>query len=87
MSPIMDKLPITSDGFPWVDPRTGKVAPIEYSPDMCPRTLELLSRHVAVRIDQWWSRNDCKQVVGALTKVFDAYYTRDRECENWLQCS
>ena len=87
MSPIMDKLPITSDGFPWVNPQTGEVAPIKYLPDMCPRTLELLSRHVAVRVDQWWNGNDCKQVAGALTKVFNAFYTRDQECVNWLECS
>lgn len=84
MSAIMEKMPATSDGYPWIDPRTGKEVPMEYSPDMCPRTLDLLSRHIAVRVDQWWTERDCKQVVIALTKVFDAFYTRDSKYENWI---
>jgi len=78
MSPIMDKLPATSDGCPWTDTE------VEYSPDMCPRTLELLSRHISIRVNQWWTPGDCKQVINALIKVFDALYTRDPNCENWL---
>ena len=85
MSPIMDKLPATSDGYPWIDPKTGKEFPVEYSPDMCPCTLELMSRRVNTGINQWWSANDCKQVAVAMTKVFDALYTRDSKGGNWLE--
>jgi len=84
MSAIMDKLPATSDGYPWIDPKTGQEVPVEYSPDMCPRTLDLLSRHVSVGLNQWWTERDCQQVAAALTKVFDALYTRDSKHENLL---
>jgi 8-amino-3,8-dideoxy-alpha-D-manno-octulosonate transaminase len=84
MSAIMDKLPATSDGYPWIDPKTGKEVPVEYSPDMCPRTLDLLSRHVGIGLSQWWTESDCEQVAVALTKVFDVFYTRDPGYENWL---
>lgn len=84
MSPIMDKLPATSDGYPWIDQKTGKEFPVEYSPDMCHRTLDLISRRVSVGINQWWTENDCQQVTAAMTKVFDALYTRDPKGEKWL---
>jgi dTDP-4-amino-4,6-dideoxygalactose transaminase len=82
---ILEKVPATSDGCPWRCPKTGEEVPVEYSPDMCPRTLDLLSRHVTVGVDQWWTESDCKQVVAALTKVFDALYTRDSKYENWVE--
>jgi hypothetical protein len=84
VSAIMDKLPATSDGYPWIDPRTGKEVPVDYSPDICPRTLGLLSRHVRVGVNQWWTENDCRQVAAAMTKVFDAFYSRDSKSGNWL---
>jgi dTDP-4-amino-4,6-dideoxygalactose transaminase len=85
MSPIMDKLPATSNGYPWRNPKTGEEVPVEYSPDMCPRTLELLSRRIGVGINQWWTESDCKQLAEAMTKVFDALYTRDTNYESWLE--
>ncbi|MBD3184986.1 aminotransferase class V-fold PLP-dependent enzyme [Candidatus Poribacteria bacterium] len=85
VSAVMDKLPATSDGCPWIDPKTGKEVPVEYSPDMCPKTLDLLSRHVAVGLDQWWTENDCKKVAKAMTKVFDAMYNRDEKYSNLLE--
>lgn len=84
MSAIMDKLPATSDGYPWIDQKTGKEYPVEYSLDMCPNTLDLISRRISANIDQWWSENDCKKVAAAMTKVFDAYYTRDSKGKSWL---
>jgi len=85
MSPIMDKLPATANGYPWRDPKTGEEVPVEYSPDMCPRTLDLLSRRIGVGVDQWWTENDCEQLAAAMTKVFDALYTRDSNYGSWLE--
>ena len=82
---IMEKMPATSNGYPWRDPKTGEEVPVEYSPDMCPRTLNLLSRRVGVGINQWWTERDCKQLTAAMTKVFDALYTRDSNYENWFE--
>jgi len=84
VSAISDKLPATSDGCPWRCPKTGEEVPVEYTPDMCPNTLDLLSRHVTIGLNQWWTENDCKQLADAMTKVFDAFYTRDTNYENLL---
>lgn len=84
MSAIMEKMPATSDGIPWRYLKTGEEVPVEYSPDMCPRTLDLLSRHVGVGVNQWWTERDCQQVATAMVKVFDALYSRDSRYENWL---
>lgn len=85
MSPIMDKPSATSDGCPWVCSKDGKKVQVEYSPDMCPRTLELLSRLVNIGIDQWWTENDCKKAADAVTKVCNALYTRDTKYKNMLE--
>jgi len=81
---ILKKMPATSDGCPWICPKTGEEVPIEYSPDMCPRTLDLTSRQVTLGVDQWWTDNDCKKLANAMTKVFDKFYTRNPDFENWL---
>lgn len=81
---ILEKMPATSDGCPWSCPRTSEATEIEYSPDMCPRTVDLTGRQVTVRVDQWWTERDDMQVAAALTKVFDALYTRDVKYKNWL---
>ena len=81
---ILQKMSATSDGCPWHCSKTEEKPSVEYSPDMCPRTLDLTGRHVRVGVDQWWTEHDCKQVAAAMTKVFDAFYTRDPNYENWL---
>ena len=81
MQPILEKMATTSDGWPWSHQHA---AEIDYSLDACPRTADLVNRQVRVSIDQWWTENDCKQVIVALTKVFDILYTRDSTHENWL---
>lgn len=81
---ILKKMSATTDGCPWNCPKAAEAAAIQYSSDMCPRTIDLTSRHATVRVDQWWTPNDCKQVVAALTKVFDAFYTRDARYGCWL---
>lgn len=82
---ILEKVPATSDGCPWRCPKTGEEVSVEYSASMCPRTIDLISRHVTVGVDQWWTEKDCMQVANAMTKVFDAFYTRDTNYENWLE--
>ncbi len=84
MEQILEKMPATSDGCPWGCPKAAEAAAIRYSPDMCPRTLALINRRVTVGVDQWWTERDCMQVAAALTKVFDAFYTRDVKHENWF---
>jgi len=45
-----------------------------YAEDMCPRTLDLLSRGIRIGIGEWWTESDCKQVAAAINKVLDAYH-------------
>ncbi len=80
MQPILEKKPATSDGWPW---NHSYAREVKYSLDACPQTADLVDRQVLVSIDQWWTEHDCKQVIAALTKVFDALYTRDPCHENW----
>ena len=49
-----------------------KGTPPKYSPDMCPRTLDVVSRAVSIRIGQWWTENDCDKVADAINKVCHA---------------
>ena len=83
MDMILQKLPATSDRCPWDCPKVDEAMAVEYSPDMCPRSVDLTDRHVNVHVDQWWTERDCEQVAAALTKVFDTLYTRDGS-NNWL---
>ncbi len=85
MEQILNKVPATSDGCPWECPKAGEAAKVKYSFDMCPNTIDLTSRHVSVGVNQWWTENDCKNVAAAMTKVFDAFYTRDNNYANWLE--
>jgi len=84
MEMIMNKVPATSDGCPWDCPKAGEAAKVNYYFDMCPNTIDLASRHVSVGVNQWWIEDDCKKVAQAMTKVFDALYTRDTKYDSWL---
>jgi 8-amino-3,8-dideoxy-alpha-D-manno-octulosonate transaminase len=55
---------------PWKDPRyTGTVR--GYSPNQCPRTLELLSRAVMLGIDQHFALEDADLIAAAVRKVVE----------------
>jgi hypothetical protein len=84
MEMILNKVPATSDGCPWDCPKGGEAVKVNYSPDMCPNVIDLASRHVSVGVNQWWTESDCKKVANAMTKVFDAFYTRDDKYPSWL---
>jgi 8-amino-3,8-dideoxy-alpha-D-manno-octulosonate transaminase len=78
-------MPATSDGCPWNCPKVlERGGPPVYGDDPCPRTEDLTRRCVRVGVNQWWTESDCAKVSAALTKVFDAYYTRDAGKKNWL---
>jgi dTDP-4-amino-4,6-dideoxygalactose transaminase len=84
MEMILNKVPATSDGCPWECPKAGEAAKVKYSFDMCPNTIDLASRHVSVGINQWWTEKDCMKVAQAMTKVFDAFFTRETKYDSWL---
>jgi 8-amino-3,8-dideoxy-alpha-D-manno-octulosonate transaminase len=64
---IMRKTSICDPGCAWDCPHYR--AKVEYAPDMCPNTLDILSRTVAISTDPFWTQGE----VGSLTdKLLDA---------------
>ncbi len=70
---ILDRKSATPAGCPWSCEKNSGLGQ-DYSPDMCPRTLDILSRAVFIGINQWWTESDCEQIAGAINKVLEAYY-------------
>ena len=69
---ILDQKTATAEGCPFTCPYHKGPLP-EYSPDMCPRTLDLLDRSVRVSIGTHWTEQDCDLVAKAINKVLAAY--------------
>lgn len=67
---IMEKRTPHLNGFPW----SGEDAdhPVEYSRDMCPRTVDILSRAVTIGITQVMTDEYVEQLCSAVKKVADA---------------
>jgi 8-amino-3,8-dideoxy-alpha-D-manno-octulosonate transaminase len=69
---VLNKTSLNRAGFPW---RGGFYkGNVEYSPEMCPRTLDVLSRTVAVSINQRMTPAHMALVGAACRKVARAYY-------------
>ena len=65
---VLEKKSVASDGLPW-----SLVPECElpsYSRDMCPRTLDLLSRAVLMDINNNYSDEDCAAIAAGVNKVF-----------------
>ena len=64
---ILSRNGATEAGYPWKDPAyTGQA---EYSPDMCPRTLDILSRALRVGINVSMHERHIRQIAAAINKV------------------
>lgn len=71
---ILNKWTATPDGCPYTCPHyTQKGGKIEYSPDMNPKTLELLSRSIHIDIPPQLSVQDCDMIAEGIIKVANAY--------------
>jgi len=81
---ILEHKAATVEGCPFTCPYYNVPLPA-YSEDMCPRTLDLLSRAVFVSISQWWSERDCALVAEAVSKVLGAFHTEDPAGRAWRQ--
>lgn len=67
---IMDKVTATPEGCPYTcSYYTEKGGRIEYSPDMCPQTLQYLGRSVHLDIPPQMTRDDCDLTAEAVRKV------------------
>ena len=65
---IIEKKTPTPEGCPWTCPYH-KGEPVEYSADMCPKTLEYLSRVVHLDIPPQMTIADCDMVAEGINKV------------------
>jgi 8-amino-3,8-dideoxy-alpha-D-manno-octulosonate transaminase len=66
-TPIMQQRVWSERGGPW----RWHEGRVEYSPDMCPRSLELLRRSVHLDISPDMTSDNLEQLADALTKVFE----------------
>jgi 8-amino-3,8-dideoxy-alpha-D-manno-octulosonate transaminase len=71
---ILNKWTSTPDGCPYTCPHyLEKGGKIEYSPEMNPKTLDLLSRSIHIDIPPQLSKDDCDMIAEAIIKVANAY--------------
>ena len=68
---ILDKKTVSSDGLPWSAVPANELP--KYSRDMCPRTLDLLSRSIHIDINHNYSTEDCAAIAQGINKVMRAY--------------
>lgn len=67
---ILARKSVAGDGLPWTGVPADQLP--RYAPDMCPRTLDLLSRAILVDIEPNYSDEDCASIAHGLNKVFRA---------------
>ncbi|MBX2999668.1 MAG: DegT/DnrJ/EryC1/StrS family aminotransferase [Caldilineaceae bacterium] len=67
-APIMNQKAWTPDGGPW----RWAQRPIEYTPDMCPRSLDLLGRAIHLDISPLLTNEDVEEMIDGITRVVEA---------------
>ncbi|MFH1741417.1 MAG: DegT/DnrJ/EryC1/StrS family aminotransferase [bacterium] len=67
---ILEYKTVALDGLPWSGVPENELP--KYSRDMCPRTLDLLSRAIMVDIDYNYSKQDCAAIAAGINKVLRA---------------
>lgn len=70
---VLEQKSATAEGCPWTCPYYK--GPMQaYSEDMCPRTLDLLSRAIGIGLSEWYTEDDCRQIADAINKVIGAWH-------------
>lgn len=67
---ILERKTVAADGLPWSAVPEAELP--KYSKEMCPRTLELLSRAILLDIDYNYTQEQCAAIAGGINKVFRA---------------
>lgn len=70
---ILEQKSATKEGCPWTCPFYDQPLP-PYAEDMCPRTLDLLARGISIRLSEWLTENDCRQLAGTINEVLGAFH-------------
>ena len=68
---ILEKKTVAGDGLPWSTVPANELP--GYSRDMCPHTLDLLSRAIMVDINYNYSDQNCAAIAEGINKVLRAY--------------
>lgn len=69
---VLNKWPLDHTGYPWA-PQYYKGS-VEYSEDMCPKTLDYLGRAVTFGLSQRFEDKDVDDIIRAVSKVAKAFY-------------
>jgi 8-amino-3,8-dideoxy-alpha-D-manno-octulosonate transaminase len=64
---ILEKKPVAADGLPWSAVADDELP--HYSKDMCPRTLDLLSRAIMIEINWHYSDEDCDHIALGINRA------------------
>ena len=64
---ILDMKSVAGDGLPWSGVKKSELP--KYSKNMCPQTLDYLSRALVLEVNNHWNARDCRAVAAALNKV------------------
>jgi dTDP-4-amino-4,6-dideoxygalactose transaminase len=67
---ILDHKSVASDKLPWSGVPTEELP--KYSRDMCPRTLDLLSKAIHIEINWNYTESDCTGIAAGINKVLRA---------------
>lgn len=68
---ILQYKSVSGDRLPWSGVPENELP--KYSKDMCPKSLELLSRAILIDIDYNLGDDDCEQITAAVNKVLSVY--------------
>ena len=64
---IMEQKAVALDGLPWSGVKKAELP--AYAPDMCPQTLDYLSRSIMISIAQHFSAAHCRAIAEGINKV------------------
>jgi len=85
MFPVTLKTSSSPEGCPFTCPLyTERGGAVEYRDDDCPVANDLFQRVVSIRLNQWYTAQDCRSIARGINKVLSAYCTPDPSATPWL---
>ena len=78
---ILEKKSVAADGLPWSAVAESELP--RYSREMCPRTLDLLSRAIMIDIHWEYSEEDCDRIALGINRAVSALRTADASAMSW----
>jgi len=70
---ILEKKSATAEGCPFTCPYYKGPLPA-YSEDVCPRTLDLLSRGIRIGLSEWYTEEECRELAETINRVLGKYH-------------